>query len=213
MFNHGGTVAAVVAGCRALGAGHILVVDDGSRDGSGLAAGGNELLSIPDNHGKGHALELGLLHLAQAGWSQALTIDADLQHPPAQALRLAQAAATEPAALWVGVRAMPHAPLASRAGRWCTGAASWAACGIWPADNQCGLRVWPLPAMLGLGTRARRYAYEPESLVRAVRAGIAVRELAVAVEYPADRVSHFALVRDTARTAAVLGKLVFSRGA
>ena len=117
------------------------------------------------------------------------------------------------AALWVGVRAMPHAPLSSRFGRWCTGAASWAACRHWPADNQCGLRVWPLPRMLALGTRAQRYAYEPESLVRAVRAGVAVRDLTVAVEYPPDRISHFAAVRDTARTAAVLARLVLNRGA
>lgn len=213
VFDHRRTVGAVVAACRQLGAAHILVVDDGSRDGSGAAAGGDDLVVLPANQGKGHALDLGLRRLAEAGWSQALTIDADLQHPPGEALRLAEAAAAEPAALWVGVRAMPHAPLASRLGRWVTGAASWAACGRWPEDNQCGLRVWPLPAMLALGTRAGRYAYEPESLVRALRAGISLRELAVAVDYPRDRVSHFAVVRDTVRTAMALGRLVFSRGA
>ncbi len=213
VFDHRRTVAEVVAACRRLGAPRILVVDDGSRDGSGPAAGGDELITLPANRGKGQALELGLRHLAGAGWRQALTIDADLQHPPEQALRLALAAAAQPEALWVGVRDMPHAPLASRAGRWVTGGASWLACGTWPADNQCGLRVWPLPAMLGLGTRAGRYAYEPESLVRAVRAGIPVRELAVAVDYPADRVSHFAVVGDTMRTAAVMARLALSRGA
>ncbi len=213
MFDHRRTVAAVVAACRRLGAPHILVIDDGSRDGSGPAAGGDELITLPANRGKGQALDCGLRRLAEAGWRQALSIDADLQHPPEQALRLVQAAAVQPKALWIGVRDMPHAPLASRAGRWVTGGASWLACGLWPADNQCGLRVWPLPAMLGLGTRAGRYAYEPESLVRAVRAGLAVRELAVAVDYPADRVSHFAVLGDTVRTAMVMARLALSRGA
>jgi glycosyltransferase involved in cell wall biosynthesis len=213
VFDHGRTVGAVVAACRRLGAPHLLVVDDGSRDGSGTAAGGDDLVVSPCNRGKGHALDLGLSRLAAAGWRQALTIDADLQHPPEQALRLALAAAAEPAALWVGVRTMPHAPLASRLGRWVTGAASWAACGQWPADNQCGLRVWPLPAMLALGTRAGRYAYEPESLVRAARAGLTLRELAVEVDYPPDRVSHFAVVRDTVLTAAAMGRLLLRRGA
>ena len=212
VFDHRRTVGRVVAACRALGAPHILVVDDGSRDGSALAAGGDGLIVLPENRGKGEALDLGLRRLAEAGWRQALSIDADLQHPPDEALRLAEAAASDPGALWIGVRDMPHAPWTSRSGRWLTGVASWAACGRWPADNQCGLRVWPLPAMLRLGTRARRYAYEPESLVRAVRAGIDVRELAVAVDYPVDRVSHFAVVRDTLRTAAVLTRLVLSRG-
>ncbi len=213
VFDHCRTVGAVVAGCRALGAPRIVVVDDGSRDGSGATAGADELLTLPQNCGKGRALDLGLRQLAAAGWRQVLTIDADLQHPPAEALRLALASSSAPAALWVGVRTMPHAPLASRLGRWCTGGASWAACGRWPADNQSGLRVWPVPAMLGLGTRAGRYAYEPESLVRAVRAGIALRELPVAVDYPADRVSHFAMVRDTLRTAAVLARLLVRRAA
>jgi glycosyltransferase involved in cell wall biosynthesis len=213
VFDHAATVAAVVDGCRALGASHILVVDDGSRDGSGVRAGGDDLLTLVGNRGKGRALQAGFERLAAAGWRQALSIDADMQHPPAEALRLAQAAALEPAALWVGVRRMPHAPLASRAGRWLTGFASWTACGLWPADNQCGLRVWPLPGMLHLGTRARRYAYEPESLVRAVRAGISVRELPVEVDYPADRISHFAVVRDTARTAGVMARLLLTRGA
>ncbi len=213
VFDHAATVAAVVARCRALGARHILVVDDGSRDGSGARSGGDDLLTLPGNRGKGTALQAGFERLAAAGWSQVLSIDADLQHPPAEALRLAQAAVAEPAALWVGVRRMPHAPLASRVGRWMTGFASWAACGRWPADNQCGLRVWPLPAMLRLATRSRRYAYEPESLVRAVRAGISVRELPVEVDYPADRISHFAVVRDTARTAGVMARLLLTRGA
>jgi glycosyltransferase involved in cell wall biosynthesis len=212
VFDHARTVGQVVAGCRALGAPHILVVDDGSADGSGAQAGGDELLRLPGNRGKGQALALGLAHLAAAGWQQALSIDADMQHPPAEGLRLAQAAATEPTALWLGSRIMPHAPIASRSGRWMTSLGTWAACGWWPGDNQTGLRVWPLPAMTMLGTRASRYAYEPESLVRAVRAGIAVRELAVAVDYPAGRISHFGVVRDTVRTFASLTVLTLSRG-
>lgn len=211
VYNHARTVARVVAGCRELGAPHILVVDDGSDDGSGGQAGGDALLRLPRNRGKGQALTQGLAQLAAAGWRQVLTIDADLQHPPAEGLRLAQAASAQPEALWLGVRRMPHAPIASRAGRWLTGLGTWAACGRWPADNQTGLRVWPLPAMSALGTRAGRYAYEPESLVRAVRAGIAIHELAVAVDYPADRVSHFAVVHDSLRTAATLAVLTAGR--
>jgi len=213
VYNHVATVAAVVAACRGLGAPFILVVDDNSTDGSGQRAGGDRLITLTRNRGKGQALETGLGHLAEAGWRQVLTIDADLQHPPAEGLRLALAASREPSALWVGARVMPHAPLASRAGRWVTGACSWAACGRWPLDNQTGLRVWPLPAMTALSIRARRYAFEPESLVRAVRAGIALRELPVAVEYPKDRISHFGMLRDTIRTAAVMGRLLIDRRA
>jgi glycosyltransferase involved in cell wall biosynthesis len=210
VFDHARTVGAVVAGCRALGAPFVLVVDDGSRDGSGAAAGGDELIRLPANRGKGEALRAGLSRLTELGWTRALSIDADLQHPPGEAARLAAASEAAPAALWLGVRHMPHAPLASRLGRSLTGFGTRLACGLRCRDNQTGLRVWPLPAMLAIGARAGRYAFEPESLVRAVRAGIAVRELEVAVDYPPDRVSHFAAWRDSLRTAAVLGRLLIS---
>ena len=211
VYNHVATVAAVVSGLRALGAPYILVVDDGSTDGSGAAAGADALLTFPHNRGKGAALRCGLDHLAAAGWVCALTCDADLQHPPAEALRLATAAVADPDALWLGRRDMRAAPWASRIGRFWTGFATWAVCGRWTVDNQTGLRVYPLPAAARLPVRAGRYAYEVESCVRAVWAGVAVRELVVAVAYPADRVSHFAGWRDSWRATAVVLRLFVRR--
>lgn len=211
VFDHVRTVQTVVSRCRALGAPHILVVDDGSRDGSGEAANGDALIRHAANRGKGYALATGLATLAESGWRQVLTIDADLQHPPPAALALAQAAAADPDALWLGVRRMSDAPMASRLGRWLTGLGTWMACGVWPGDNQTGLRVWPLPAMCRLGVRAGRYAFEPESLVRAVRAGIRIRALEVDVDYPPDRISHFSTVRDSLRTVGALARLALLR--
>ncbi|MCS6970235.1 MAG: glycosyltransferase family 2 protein [Planctomycetota bacterium] len=208
VFDHAQTVGAVVAGCRAGGAPLIVVVDDGSRDGSGAAAGGDVLLRLPRNRGKGAALRLGLRYLAARGWRQALSIDADLQHPPAEALRLAEAAAADPAALWIGVRDLRRAPLASRCGRWASGAACFLLSGRWPADAQSGLRVWPLPAALQWGARAARYAFEPEAVARACRCRVALRELAVRVCYPPRRISHFAPIADSWRTALALLRLL-----
>ncbi len=214
VYNHVRTVGQVVSGCRAEGAAWIVVVDDGSTDGSGAvaaAAGADLVLTVSPNQGKGHALARGLRHLAAAGHRRALSIDADMQHPPPEARRLAWASDAAPAALWLGERDMAGAPAASRFGRWWTSLWTWVACGVWPGDNQTGLRVYPLPAMAGLRVRAGRYAYEVESLVRAVWGGVTVRRLPVAVRYPLDRISHFDKTKDNLRTAWAFTRLVTRR--
>ncbi len=214
VYNHTRTVGAVVEGCRALGAPYILVVDDGSTDGSGNCARqarADAVHRVEPNRGKGNALRTGLGILSERGFRQVLTIDADLQHPPAEALRLALAAFGQPDAVWLGRRDMSVAPGASRCGCWWTSLWTWIACGVWPGDNQTGLRVYPLPGMLRLPIRAGRYAFEVESLIRAVWGGIAVRSLPVAVVYPADRVSHFDKLRDNLRASWTFTRLVARR--
>lgn len=214
VFNHVGTVGQVVRGMREQGAGLILVIDDGSSDGSGeaaRAAGADVVERLALNQGKGAALRHGLDLLCQRGYRQVLTIDADMQHPPSEGARLAHAASAAPERLWLGVRAMADAPFISRFGRWWTSLWTWVCCGCWPVDNQTGLRVYPLPGMTNLEVHAGRYAYEVESLIRAVWGGIVVDRLAVAVRYPPDRISHFCKLKDNLRTAWAFTRLVIRR--
>lgn len=200
VYNHGATVGAVVAAARAAGAA-VLVIDDGSTDDSAAEAqaAGGELLSLPHNAGKGAALAQGLVAAHARGFTRALTCDADGQHPPEAVRMLMHAAQFEPAALWLGVRHMSKAPLASRIGRWWCNVGTWLACGTWPRDNQTGLRIYPLPAMSTLPIRASRYAYEVESTIRAIWSGIPLRTCVVPVLYPENRISHFQAWRDSLR--------------
>lgn len=211
VYNHAATVGAVVRGLKDLGA-HVLVVDDGSGDGSGDAAraAGAEVLVHPLNQGKGVALRTAFTHAAAAGYVQALTVDADGQHPIAEAGRLARAAG-DLTTIYVGERRMERAPFVSRFGRWWSNIWSWIACGTWVGDSQSGLRVYPLPATSELAGSARRYSYEVEVLVRGVWAGLLVQPVGVAVEYPADRVSHFHKLKDNWRTACTFTRLVARR--
>ena len=179
----------------------MLVINDGSTDNSAAEAiaAGAELLSLPHNAGKGAALAHGLAAAHARGFARALTCDADGQHPPEAVRMLLHAAQLEPAALWLGVRQMSSAPLASRIGRWWCNVGTWLACGAWPRDNQTGLRMYPLPAMSTLPIRASRYAYEVESTIRAIWSGIPLRTCAVPVLYPENRISHFQAWRDSLR--------------
>lgn len=212
VYNHGSTVGAVVAAARAAGA-VVLVVDDGSTDLSAAAAraAGAEVLSLAVNRGKGAALAHGLAEASSRGFTRALACDADGQHPPEAVIALMRAARAEPTALWLGVRRMGGAPRASRIGRWWCNVGTWLACGVWPRDNQTGLRIYPLPAMSVLPIRARRYAYEVESTIRAVWAGVPLRTCEVAVLYPVDRISHFQGWRDSLRGVATCLRLMVAR--
>src|SRR5271155_712902 len=82
VYNHAGTVAAVVGQLRALGA-TVLVVDDGSADGSGAAAAaagaGGGRLAV--NRGRGAALRRGIALAGGRGYTRRLTCAAAPQRP------------------------------------------------------------------------------------------------------------------------------------
>ncbi len=70
----------------------IVLVDDGSTDGTRAAAesAGVRVVRHPVNLGKGRALVTGFAALAEHGADAAVCVDADGQHPPAEAVRLAR---------------------------------------------------------------------------------------------------------------------------
>jgi dolichyl-phosphate beta-glucosyltransferase len=83
-----GRLRSSLAGVAANGGVEIIVVDDGSNDGTAdhaRAAGADQVLVLPENRGKGAAVRAGML--AAHGRTVAFT-DADLSYPPEQLLRL-----------------------------------------------------------------------------------------------------------------------------
>ena len=72
----------------------VLVIDDGSSDGTGMAAraAGAEVHSFPENRGKGAALHAAFSILFARGFAAVVTIDADGQHLPEETPHLIAAA-------------------------------------------------------------------------------------------------------------------------
>jgi len=184
--------------------GALLVVDDGSSDGTGDVARelGVDVVTHAANSGKGVALRTGFAWLRERGFETAVTVDADGQHRAADAVMLAKHAAPTNAIL-LGIRDLVRdgAPKASRFSNrfsnWWVSLFSGQAL----SDTQCGLRRYPLAETLSLGSDARGYGFECEMLVRAARRGVPIVEVPVQVIYPPkeERVSHFHVVSDPAR--------------
>ncbi|MBX3182747.1 MAG: glycosyltransferase family 2 protein [Polyangiaceae bacterium] len=182
----------------------VLVVDDGSTDRTSevARAAGAEVLRHAVNLGKGAALTMGLTAAAQRGARAAVSLDADGQHLPHEAARLA-AHPAPPGALVITVRDLARAQAPGNA-RFSNALSNWflsRAVGFELEDTQCGLRRYPLPECLGLGVRARGFEFESEILMRAAWMGLPIVQLPVEVYYPPPplRVSHFHVVKDPAR--------------
>jgi glycosyltransferase involved in cell wall biosynthesis len=214
------TVGSVVRSTIALwpASGAVVVVDDGSRDATGPAAreAGAIVLAHTTNRGKGAALRTGMAFAAGEGFDVAVTLDADGQHPPSEALRLL-AVDPDPEAIVLGVRDLKKAgaPRANQISNRISNFFLSAFTMKRLADTQCGLRRYPLPTTLELGARDDGYAFEAEIILRAIAARVRIVETPVSVIYPAatDRVTHFDSVRDPARIVVrVVSTLALTRG-
>lgn len=198
----------------------VIVVDDGSTDGTGAQLAGLPitLLSNGRNLGKAASLWRGLDHALAQGAKRVVTLDGDGQHSPEDIGRLLRAADRFPWHIVIGARLHdkanfpPHRYYANQVARFCI---SWAA-GYPIADTQSGFRVYPA-AVLGKLTRADvpwgRFVFESEILIVAGARG--VRSVAVPIPgiYPAcARPSHFRPVADVARIVAMVAGSLMRRG-
>ncbi|MBI4705455.1 MAG: glycosyltransferase family 2 protein [Deltaproteobacteria bacterium] len=182
----------------------IFVVDDGSSDATAelAEAAGAVVLRHERNRGKGAALRTGLGAAWREGFAAAVSVDADGQHPAAEAWRL-HASCADRAALVIGVRDLgaAGAPVANRLSNAFSNLVLSGFAGRRLRDTQCGLRRYPLPATIDLDAREDGYGYEAEILLRAVAAGLPIVERPVRVLYPpaGERTTHFHPARDPAR--------------
>ena len=119
-FNEAESLPAVLAEIPAEVAGlrtHVLVIDDGSRDGTALVATslGARVVSHTLNSGQGAALQTGYLVAERLGVEVVVTLDADGQHDPGQMTRLVEPIVRDEADFVVGSRRMGESDSESRA--------------------------------------------------------------------------------------------------
>lgn len=197
-----GTLGIVIEGVRPF-VSQVIVVDDGSDDDSATIArrSGSVVIRHLRNLGKGAAIMTGLAEAEARGFTHAVTLDADGQHPPANVPRLLAEAQAHPKALVIGVRDFRGQPVpdASRFGRRFSNFWVWLETGLRLQDTQSGLRVYPVRETLGLDVPPSRFEWEVEVIVRAAWNGQSVREVETSVFYPppTERRSHYRKVEDS----------------
>jgi glycosyltransferase involved in cell wall biosynthesis len=217
LYNHGPMIEDVVIEALKLGL-PVIVVDDGSSD-SGPERikhlGGIHFLQHRENLGKGAAIMTGFDRAAEiADW--AITIDADGQHQPQDAMNLIRAIPENSRPLVVGMRQGMigrKVPWTSRFGRKFSN--FWVRMSGGPAlaDSQSGFRLYPLPESMNLDVKARRFQFEVEILVRATWAEIPIIEVPVSVRYAGrhGRISHFRPFVDFLRNTRTFYQLITRR--
>jgi glycosyltransferase involved in cell wall biosynthesis len=212
VYNHGGTVQQVVRESRR--AFPVIVVDDGSTDcGPALLAQepGIMLVTLPCNRGKAAALRAGFARAEEAGFTHAITIDADGQHAVESLPDFAAACRQQPDAVVVGVRDLKaaRAPVVRRFSNALSALWFRFETGVRLSDTQCGYRLYPLGMTRRLGVKSERYAFELEILVKAVWAGVPLRPQPVQADYAAatSRLSHFRPLGDFFRIFRVHARL------
>lgn len=209
-YNPGPKVYQTVAQARARW-NPVWVVVDGSTDGSAerLLAMASEdpglrVLVIPRNGGKGAAVLHGLDVAAGEGFTHALTMDSDGQHPADLIPAFMAASLADPAAMVLGKPVFDASAPALRVnGRkvsngWANLETLWAGIG----DSLYGFRVYPIAPLRRVmqGQRwMRRFDFDPEAAVRMCWRGVRPVNLDAPVKYflPGEGgVSHFNYLRD-----------------
>jgi glycosyltransferase involved in cell wall biosynthesis len=165
----------------------VVVVDDGSTDGTGEAVAdlGIRLIRHERPGGKAAALATGFEAALSSGAERVVTLDGDGQHDPAELDRLLAAAARHPDHLVVGarVRQRHRQPGIRRfANRFADFWIGWASGQRLP-DSQSGYRVYPrglLERVRPSTARRHGFVYETAMLIDGARAGFP--SLAVPIE-------------------------------
>ena len=188
---------------------HVIVVDDGSDDGTAEAIADLPLtlLRHPRRMGKGAALRDGFAEALRRGARAVLTMDGDGQHAAADIPRLLAAGNRYPGWIVVGAR-LRRRELQPRLRRWANGFGDWGlawALGYQIADSQSGQRLYPAEVCrLALaGIPGEDFVFEAQVLISAAHA-LGTRCVSVPIEAryntvhgaPQFRPSHFRPLRD-----------------
>ena len=209
-YNPGPKVIATVQAARAQWS-PVWVVVDGSTDGSAarlqaLAAAdaGLKIIVLPENRGKGGAVLEGITQARLAGFTHALTMDSDGQHPAELIPAFMAASQARPEAMVLGKPVFAaDAPALRVNGRkvsngWANLETLWMGIG----DSLYGFRVYPiapLQRVMRANRWMRRFDFDPEAVVRLCWAGVPPINIDAPVRYfrpDEGGVSHFRYLRD-----------------
>lgn len=196
---------------------NIIVVNDGSTDDTAAILQtfpDIEIISYPNNQGKGHALKIGFRKAYALGYKTAITIDSDGQHYASDLSLFIEAIDRLPKALIIGARNLnqENVPGKSSFGNKFSNFWFWVETGKKLPDTQSGYRAYPLAYAGTMKYYTRKYELEIEAPVRIAWKGVPVTFIPIQVYYPPanERVSHFRPFKDFTRISILNTALTFT---
>jgi glycosyltransferase involved in cell wall biosynthesis len=218
-FNEGKTIRDLVerALCQVA---HVIVVDDGSSDGTANVLQGLNitLLRHPVNQGKAVSLWDGMREARKRRIAGIITLDGDGQHLPEDIPRLLAAFRQNPNTIVIGARLHEKANIPRaryNANQFANFWISWAA-GYRIADSQSGFRIYPtalLDRVKIVHRRSSGFVFESEILIEAARRGVTSIPVAISAIYAKQaRPSHFRPIFDIAHIVFMVAWKLLSRG-
>ena len=200
-YNEARTIAAVVRG-TAVHVAQVLVVDDGSTDGTGeaAAAAGADVMRLERNGGKGTAIRAGLSQVFQGDATHVLFMDGDLQHRPEEIPGLLAEATATGAAMVIGERRFLRDEMPPSR-YWANVIGSWALAtlmGVDLKDTQSGFRVVRADVLRQVPLEATGYEFETELVVKLARRGAHIARVPIKAVYGGEK-SKIRPVHDTTR--------------
>lgn len=171
----------------------VLVINDGSTDGTSEAArktGLARVADLPVNLGIGGAVQTGFILAARNGYDLAVQIDGDGQHKPAEVTKVIGPILRDEADMVIGSRFMEKRP----AGKWTLrklgiklfGLTNRALLGDRFTDSTSGFRAYNIRAIRMLSRNYPDDYPEPEAIFIMKKAGMRIKEVPVEM---ADRLS------------------------
>jgi glycosyltransferase involved in cell wall biosynthesis len=194
-----GRIGAVVRGIRRF-AEHVVVIDDGSADGTAedARAAGAHVIVHEANRGKGAALQTGFAYARRAGYVCVITLDADGQHDPAHIPDFLRAYRESGCPVIVGNRMDdPRGmPFVRRQTNRVMSALLSRRMGQRVPDTQSGYRLYRIDVLPYVYPRSGGFAAESEVLLRLAAAGYRIGAVPIRAIYGNER-SNIRPWRDT----------------
>ncbi len=199
---------------------NVIVVDDGSADGTSQALAGLDVTVLRNdrNCGKAGSLSRGFDYALAQGATGIITLDADGQHAPEEIPVFLRESMADPAAFLIGARRCDQRRasfwryFANRVADFWIG---WAG-GLPIEDSQSGFRLYPSSLLREVTVRQgpkQSFVYESEVLIEAARRKIICRNIAISVmPRSGPRPSHFQPILDIVRITRMVAWKILARG-
>ncbi|MBU0678032.1 MAG: glycosyltransferase family 2 protein [Verrucomicrobia bacterium] len=180
----------------------VLVVDDGSGDDTAREAegAGADVIRMPENKGKGVALNAGFDYAMAQGFEAVITLDGDGQHNPDDIPKFIETYERTHVPVLVGNRTSELEGM-PRIRRWTNQFMSWLLSNLmkqYVADTQCGYRLYRCDVLPYVTAESARFAAESEALIHLAARGIEIGSVRIETIY-GDEKSKIHPCRDSLR--------------